>query len=44
MISSPDSNAYKLDVTGNIKGDATGNVDVDAGGNIDLDASAIYLN
>ena len=36
MISSPDSNAYKLDVTGNIKGDATGN--------IDLDGSAIYLN
>ena len=36
MISSPDSNAYKLDVTGTIKGDATGN--------IDFDASAIYLN
>jgi len=36
MISSPDSNAYKLNVTGNIKGDATGN--------IDLDGSAIYLN
>ena len=36
MISSPDSNAYKLDVTGNIKGDATGN--------IDLDGSEIYLN
>ena len=44
MISSPDSNAYKLDVTGTIKGDASGNVDIDAGGNIDLDASAIYLN
>ena len=36
MISDPDSNAYKLNVTGNIKGDATGN--------IDLDASNIYLN
>ena len=36
MISEPDSNAYKLNVTGNIKGDATGN--------IDLDGSAIYLN
>ena len=42
MISSPDSNAYKLDVTGTIEGDASGNVDT--GGNIDLDASAIYLN
>ena len=36
MINSPDSNAYKLNVTGNIKGDASGN--------IDLDATNIYLN
>ena len=36
MISSPDSNAYKLNVSGNIK--------MDASGNIDLDGSEIYLN
>ena len=36
MISSPDSNAYKLNVSGNIKMDATGNVDIDG--------SEIYLN
>ena len=29
MISSPDSNAYKLDVTGTINCDASGNVDID---------------
>ena len=36
MISSPDSNAYKLNVSGNIKMDATGNVDIDG--------TEIYLN
>jgi len=36
MISLPDSNAYKLNVSGTIKMDATGN--------IDLDGSEIYLN
>ena len=36
MISIPDSNAYKLNVSGNIKMDATGNVDIDG--------SEIYLN
>jgi hypothetical protein len=36
MISSPDSNAYKLNVSGTIKMDATGNVDIDG--------TEIYLN
>ena len=36
MISSPDSNAYKLNVSGNIK--------MDASGNVDIDGSEIYLN
>ena len=36
MISSPDSNAYKLNVQGNIK--------MDASGNVDIDGSEIYLN
>ena len=36
MFSIPDSNAYKINVSGNIKMDATGNVDIDG--------SEIYLN
>ena len=36
MISVPDSNAYKLNVSGNIK--------MDASGNVDIDGSEIYLN
>jgi len=36
MFSVPDNNAYKINVSGNIKMDATGNVDIDG--------SEIYLN
>ena len=36
MISEPDNNSYKLNVSGNIK--------MDASGNVDIDGSEIYLN
>ena len=36
MFSIPDSNAYKINVSGNIK--------MDASGNVDIDGSEIYLN
>ena len=36
MFSIPDNNAYKLNVSGNIK--------MDASGNVDIDGSEIYLN
>ena len=36
MFSIPDSNSYKLNVSGNIK--------MDASGNVDIDGSEIYLN
>ena len=44
MISSPDSNAYKLNVSGTIDQQASGDVKINASGNVDIDGTEIYLN
>ena len=44
MISSPDSNAYKLNVSGTIDQQASGDVKINASGTVDIDGTEIYLN